>query len=90
MSGTLRPGERGDLLPGRDGIEGKALAHLFGTSGTTMRRTLTETRRLLDQHGRIEPVTGPPDLPARIPPYAPQTTGRENEIKSACLLSASR
>jgi hypothetical protein len=54
-----------------------------------MRRALTETRRLLDQHGRIEPVTGPPDLPARIP-HTPKMTGRENEIKSACLLSASR
>src|SRR5437764_8971397 len=43
------------------------LAHLFGTSRTTMRRALDEIRDLLDQHGhRIEPVTAPPGLPARI------------------------
>ena len=62
------------------------LAHLFGTSRTTMRRALTEIRDLLDQHGhRIEPVTAPPDLPARIPPYIPQTDGNpENKTKSAC------
>lgn len=62
------------------------LAHLFGTSRTTMRRALTETRHLLDQHGhRIEPVTAPPDLPARIPPYVPRTDGNpENKIKEAC------
>jgi hypothetical protein len=62
-----------------------ALAHLPGTSRTTMRRALTEIRDLLGQHGhRIEPVTVPPGLPARIPPYVPQTTGIENEIKNAC------
>ena len=45
------------------------LAHLFGTSRTTIRRALTEIRDLLDQHGhRIEPVTSPPGLPTRIPP----------------------
>jgi hypothetical protein len=62
------------------------LAHLLGTSRTTIRRALTETRDLLDQHGhRIEPVTAPPDLPARIPPYVPRTTGNiENKIKTAC------
>jgi transposase len=62
------------------------LAHLFGTSRTTMRRALAEVRDLLDQHGhRIEPVTAPPGLPARISPYVPQTTGNaENEIKTAC------
>ena len=62
------------------------LAHLLGTSRTTIRRALTEIRDLLDQHGhRIEPVTAPPDLPARIPPYVPQATGNpENKIKKAC------
>ena len=62
------------------------LAHLFGTSRTTIRRALTEIRHLLDQHGhRIEPVTAPPDLPARIPPYVPRTDGNpENKVKEAC------
>jgi Rhodopirellula transposase DDE domain len=62
------------------------LAHLLGTSRTTMRRALAEIRDLLDQHGyRIEPVTTPPDLPARIPRYVPRTGGRpENKAKEAC------
>jgi len=62
------------------------LAHLFGTSRTTIRRALTETRHLLDQHGhRIEPVTAPPGLPARIPPYVPGTDRNlENKVKEAC------
>src|SRR5712671_5444199 len=62
------------------------LAHLFGTSRTTIRRALTEIRDLLDQHGhRIEPVTSPPGLPAHIPPYVPPTAGNpENKVKSAC------
>ncbi len=62
------------------------LAHLLGTSRTTIRRALAEIRDLLDQHGhRIEPVTAPPGLPARIPPYVPQAGGNpENRIKSAC------
>ena len=62
------------------------LAHLVGTSRTTMWRALTEIRDLLDQHGhRIEPVTAPPGLPARIPPYAPHEDGNpENKIKSIC------
>src|SRR6266702_3400910 len=62
------------------------LAHLFGTSRTTIRRALTEVRDLLDQHGhRIEPVTAPPGLPTRIPPYVPQADGSpENKIKNAC------
>jgi len=62
------------------------LAHLFGTSRTTIRRALAETRELLDQHGyRIEPVTAPPDLPARIPPYVPRADGNpENKAKEAC------
>jgi Rhodopirellula transposase DDE domain len=62
------------------------LAHLFGTSRTTMRRALAEARGLLDQHGyRIEPVTAPPDLPARIPPYVPRTDGNlETKVKEAC------
>jgi hypothetical protein len=62
------------------------LAHLLGTSRSTIRRALTEIRDLLDQHEyHIEPVTAPPGLPARIPSYAPQTTGNtENEIKKAC------
>jgi len=62
------------------------LAHLFSTSRTTIRRALAETRDLLDQHGhRIEPVTAPPDLPARIPPYVPRTDGNpENKTKEAC------
>ena len=61
------------------------LAHLFGTSRTTMWRALTETRDLLEQYGyRIEPVTAPPDLPARIPPYAPQTDRNlETKVKEA-------
>jgi transposase len=64
----------------------EALAHLFGTSRTTMRRALTQTRHLLDQHGhRIEPVTAPPGLPARIPPYVPRTDGNlESKVKKAC------
>jgi hypothetical protein len=62
------------------------LAHLLGTSRTTMRRALAEVRDLLDQHGhRIEPVPARPGLPARIPPYAPQADGSTgNEIKKAC------
>jgi len=63
------------------------LAHLLGTSRTTMRRALAEIRDLLDRHGhRIEPVTAPPSLPARIPPYLSQTDGNlENkEAKIAC------
>jgi transposase len=62
------------------------LAHLFGTSRTTIGRALTETRHLLDQYGhRIEPVTAPPDLPARIQPYVPQTDGNlESKAKDAC------
>ena len=62
------------------------LAHLFGASRTTMRRALAEIRDLLDQHGyRIEPVTAPPDLPARIPAYVPQADGMPGKkIKSAC------
>jgi hypothetical protein len=62
------------------------LAHLFGTSRTTIDRALTEIRHLLDQHGhRIEPVTAPPDLPAHISPYVPQTAGNpDNKIKKAC------
>ena len=62
------------------------LAHLLGTSRTTTRRALTEIQDLLDQHGHhIEPVTAPPGLPTRIPPYASQTAGNtENEINKAC------
>jgi hypothetical protein len=62
------------------------LAHLFCTSRTTMRRALAEIRDLLDQHEyRIEPVTSPPGLPARIPSYVHQTTANTgNEIKTAC------
>ena len=62
------------------------LAHLFGTSRTTMWRALTEIRDLLDQHGHlIEPVTAPPDLPSRIPPYIPRTDGNpQNNAKEAC------
>jgi Helix-turn-helix of DDE superfamily endonuclease len=62
------------------------LAHLFGTSRTTIRRALTEIRDLLDQdRHRIEPVTAPPDLPTRIPPYIPRTDGNpENKAKEAC------
>ena len=62
------------------------LAHLFGTSRTTMRRALAGIQDLLDQHGhRIEPVTAPPGLPARIPPYVPQADANtENKIKKAC------
>ena len=62
------------------------LARLFRTSRTTIRRALTQTRHLLDQHGYvIEPVTAPPDLPAHIPPYATQaaTSPRESKIKKA-------
>jgi len=62
------------------------LAHLLGTSRTTMRRALAEVRDLLDQHGHhIEPVPARPGLPARIPPYVPQADGSTgNEIKKAC------
>jgi hypothetical protein len=62
------------------------LAHLFGTSRTTIQRTLTEVRDLLDQHGHvIEPVTAPPNLPARIQPYAPQAQrGPDDKVKRAC------
>jgi Rhodopirellula transposase DDE domain len=62
------------------------LAHLLGTSRTTIRRALAEVRDLLDQHGhRIEPVIAPPGLPAQIPPYVPQTAGNaETAIKTAC------
>jgi transcriptional antiterminator len=52
----------------RLGLPDDTLAHLLGTSRSTIRRALTEIGDLLDQHGhRIEPVTAPPDLPARIP-----------------------
>jgi hypothetical protein len=59
------------------------LAHLFRTSRTTIRRAITETRHLLDQHGCvIEPATAPPDLPAHILPYVPQAASSpENKIK---------
>lgn len=61
------------------------LAHLFSTSRTTIRRALTEIRHLLDQHGhRIEPVTAPPDLPARIPPHVPRTATLKTKVKEAC------
>jgi hypothetical protein len=62
------------------------LAHLLGASRSTIRRALTEIQDLLDQHGHhIEPVTAPPGLPTRIPPYASQTAGNtENEINKAC------
>ena len=62
------------------------LAHLLGASRTTIRRALTEIQDLLDQHGHhIEPVTAPPGLPTRIPPYASQKAGNtENEINKAC------
>jgi hypothetical protein len=61
------------------------LAHLLGTSRSTIRRALTEIRNLLDQHEyHIEPATAPPGLPARIPLYVPQATGKAgNEIKNA-------
>jgi len=70
----------------RLGLPDDTLAHLLGTSRSTIRRALTEIRDLLDQHDyRIEPATAPPGLPARIPRYVPQTTGNtENEIKTAC------
>jgi hypothetical protein len=62
------------------------LAHLLGTSRSTIRRALAEVRDLLDQHEyHIEPATAPPGLLARIPPYVPQATGStDNEIKKAC------
>src|SRR5690348_10275005 len=62
------------------------LAHLLGTSRSTIGRALAEIQDLLDQHDyHIEPVTGPPGLPARIPPYVPRATGdAENGIKNAC------
>jgi hypothetical protein len=62
------------------------LAHLPGTSRTTIGRALTQTRHLPDQHGhRIEPVTAPPGLPVRIPPYVPRTDGSpESKAKQAC------
>src|SRR6266699_733459 len=70
----------------RRSLPDDTLAHLLGTSRSTIRRALTEIRDLLDQHEyHIEPVTAPPGLPARIAPYVPQTTGNpENEIKKAC------
>jgi len=70
----------------RLGLPDDTLAHLLGTSRSTIRRALTEIRDLLDQHEyHIEPATAPPGLPARIPRYVPQTTGNtENEIKTAC------
>ena len=62
------------------------LAHMFSTSRATMGRALAEIRDLLDQHGqRIEPATTPPELPARIPRYVPQTDSNlENKAKEAC------
>jgi hypothetical protein len=62
------------------------LAHLFGTSRSTIRRALAEIRDLLDQHEyHVEPVTAPPGLPACIPRYVPRATGNtENQIKTAC------
>jgi transposase len=62
------------------------LACLFGTSRSTIRRALAQTRQLLDQHGLvIAPAAAPPALPARIPPYARQPAGNpENKIKTAC------
>ena len=62
------------------------LAHLLGTSRSTIRRALTEIRNLLDQHEyHIEPATAPPGLPTRIPSYVPQATGKAgNEIKNEC------
>jgi transposase len=62
------------------------LACLFGTSRSTIRRALAQTRQLLDQHGLvIRPAAAPPDLPARIPPYARQpASNQQNKIKKAC------
>jgi transposase len=71
----------------RLGLPDDTLAHLLGTSRTTIGRALTEIRDLLDQHGhRIEPVTAPPDLPASIPPYVPRTDSdpEGNKVKEAC------
>ena len=75
-----------ELKTGLLALPDDTLAHLLGTSRTTMRRALAEVRDLLDQHGhRIEPVPARPGLPARIPPYVPQADGSTgNEIKKAC------
>jgi hypothetical protein len=74
------------LLHLRLALPEETLAHLFGTSRTTIRRTLAEVRDLLGQHGHvIEPVTAPPSMPTRIPPHVPQTNGSpRNKIKRAC------
>jgi Rhodopirellula transposase DDE domain/Helix-turn-helix of DDE superfamily endonuclease len=74
------------LLHLRLSLPDDTLAHLFGASRTTIRRALAETRDLLNQHGHhIEPVTAPPDLPAHIPSYVPQTAGNpEKKIKKVC------
>ncbi|MGW9033150.1 ISAzo13 family transposase [Streptomyces sp. NPDC055722] len=70
----------------RLGLPEDTLAHLFRTSRTTIRRSLNETRHLLEQHGRvIEPVTAPPNLPTHIPTYVPHTTGSpESKIEEVC------
>jgi transposase len=62
------------------------LAHLFGTSRSTIRRALAETRHLLDKHGLvIQPATAPPNLLAHIPPHIRQPADTlANEIKNAC------
>jgi transposase len=64
----------------------ETLAPMFGTSRTTIKRTLAEVRDLLNQHGHvIEPVTAPPVPPTHIPSYVPHTdSSPKNKIKKAC------
>jgi hypothetical protein len=72
----------------RIGLPDDTIAHLLGTSRSTIRRALTEIGDLLDQYEyHIEPATAPPGLPARIPRYVPQTTGNtENEWQDSVLI----
>ena len=62
------------------------LAELTGLAPGDLDQLVAQLAALLDQHGyHIEPVTAPPDLPARIPAYIPQADGMPgNKIKSAC------
>ena len=65
---------------------GDGLVGVLAMADGDDRVTLAALRDLLDQHEyHVEPVTAPPGLPARIPPYVLRTTGNtENEIKQAC------
>ena len=64
------------------------LAHLLGTSRSTIGRALAEIQDLLDQHDyHIEPVTRPPARPARTHPSVRSAGDRQRrERDQECVL----